>query len=199
MVFGWRGQGLEIDLGTKKIMKKEIDQKTLCLYLGGRGLGTKLLFDNLAPGVEPLSPENILVFAAGPLTGTRTPAAGRHTVISKSPLTGTIFGSNGGGFWGPALKGAGYDYILLKGRSKSPVFLFLEGEKVLLQDATKLWGKNTENTLQFFKNYCGAPKKGITGIACIGRAGEAQVPFASILNDGRGACGRGGTGCRDGQ
>jgi aldehyde:ferredoxin oxidoreductase len=193
-MFGWQGRGLEINLGTKEIITKKIDPKILKMYLGGRGLGVKLLFDCLGAGVEPLSPSNILVFAAGPLTGTRTPAAGRHAIVSRSPLTGTIFAGSAGGYWGTALKKAGYDYILLKGCSSSPIFLLVEGDKVSLLDAGALWGKNTRETLQILKNNFAGPRKGETGIACIGRAGEAQVSFAAIMNDGISACGRGGLG-----
>ncbi|MGI5876607.1 MAG: aldehyde ferredoxin oxidoreductase family protein [Dethiobacteria bacterium] len=193
-MFGWQGRGLEVALDTGEIIQKGIDSKILESYLGGRGLGVKLLFEHLKPGVEPLSPANILIFAAGPLTGTKTPAAGRYAVISKSPLTGTIFYSNGGGYWGTALKRAGYDYVLLKGCSSSPVFLLIEGDKVSLQNATALWGKNTKETLQILKGYFPGYKKGGTGIACIGRAGEKEVPFATIMNDGMSTCGRGGLG-----
>jgi aldehyde:ferredoxin oxidoreductase len=193
-VFGWWGKGLEVDLNTGEIVTKQIPQETMEMYLGGRGLGVKLLWDSLKPGIDPLSPQNVLIFAAGPLTGTRTPAAGRHAVVTKSPLTGTIFDGNAGGFWGTALKKAGYDYICFKGRSAGPVFLLVQGDKVSLESAAFLWGKNSSDTIKLLKNKFDGEAKGKYGIACIGRAGEQGVVFASILNDRGSTCGRGGLG-----
>ncbi len=201
-MFGWNGKGLEVDLGTGEIKHVPVDSDMLRHYLGGRGLGVKLMWDRVPALTDPLSPQNILVFAAGPLTGTRVPASGRHAVVSKSPLTGTIFDGNAGGFFGAALKRAGYDYILFKGRARGPVILLVEGEEVSLNSARHLWGRNTAETItKLGQTFAGDPAGGSaggsaarTGIACIGRAGEVGVPFASIMNDRGSTCGRGGLG-----
>ena len=195
-VFGWRGKGLEVDLGSGEIIVKQLPPEILEMYLGGRGLGVKLLWDHLPSGTDPLSPQNVLLFAAGPLTGTRTPASGRHAVVTKSPLTNTIFDGNAGGYWGAALKKAGYDYIFFKGCAASPVFLLIEGESVSLEDAGFLWGKNTGQTMKLLNERFPVKSHGKSkyGIACIGRAGEKGVAFASIMNDGGNTCGRGGLG-----
>ena len=197
---GWWGKGLEVDLGSREISVKQLPREIMEMYLGGRGLGVKLLWDRLQAGTDPLSPQNILVFAAGPLTGTKAPAAGRHAVVTKSPLTGTIFDGNAGGYWGAALKKAGYDYICFRGRAARPVFLLVQGERVSLEDAAFLWGENTGRTLSLLQkklsagDTAGNRKKRKYGIACIGRAGEKGVSFACIMNDRGNTCGRGGLG-----
>jgi len=195
-MFGWRGKGLEVDLGSGEIIVKQLSREILEMYLGGRGLGVKLLWDCLPAGIDPLSPQNVLIFAAGPLTGTRTPAAGRHAVVAKSPLTGTIFDGNAGGYWGTALKKAGYDYICFKGRAASPVFLLVRGERVSLENAGFLWGKNTGQTMKLLGDRFSEESKGKLkySFACIGRAGEKGVAFASIMSDSGNVCGRGGLG-----
>ncbi|MDO9535364.1 MAG: aldehyde ferredoxin oxidoreductase family protein [Bacillota bacterium] len=193
-MFGWWGKGLEVDLGSGEIVVKRLPREIYEMYLGGRGLGVKLLWDHLQAGIDPLSPQNVMIFAAGPLTGTRAPAAGRHAVVTKSPLTGTIFDGNAGGYWGTALKKAGYDYILFKGRAPSPVFLLIRGDRVSLESAAFLWGKNTDQTIRLLKDKFPAEGKRRYGIACIGRAGENGVAFACIMNDRGNTCGRGGLG-----
>lgn len=195
-MFGWRGKGLEVDLGRGTVTVRQLTRDMLEMYLGGRGLGVKLLWEYLPAGTYALSPRNVIIFAAGPLTGTRAPAAGRHAVVARSPLTGTIFDGNAGGYWGTALKKAGYDYICFKGRAAEPVFLLVNGEEASIEKADFLWGKNTAQTMDLLKEKFAAVSEGKKkiGIACIGRAGEKGVAFASIMNDNGSACGRGGLG-----
>ncbi len=181
---GWNGRLLAIDLSNGTINCYEPDLELFRNFIGGRGLGAKLVYDN-GP-IDALSPDNILVFAAGPLTGTRTPASGRISLSTKSPLTGTIFDSNCGGFLGSELKKAGYDAVVIRGKAPDPVFIEIEDEHVDLRSAASLIGKNTKDTTRALKH------KG--RVACIGRAGEKQVLIASVISEGVHAFGRGGTG-----
>ncbi|GAI41195.1 unnamed protein product, partial [marine sediment metagenome] len=136
--------------------------------------------------VDALAQANLLVFAAGPLTGTTTPASGRVSLSTKSPLTGTIFDSNCGGSFGPELKKAGYDAIIIAGKSPEPVFIEIEDDRVELKAAGALWGKNVKETTNLLKD------KG--SVACIGRAGEKLVLLGSIMSDTFHTFGRGGVG-----
>ncbi len=178
---------LLVDLSRESIEEKEIDEDLIRLYLGGRGLGAKLLYDSLKPNTEPLSKGNILIFACGPLTGTKVPTSGRFSVTSKSPLTDTIFDSNSGGNFGAMLKRTGFDVVLIKGKSKSPVYLNISVKNEIL-DAGDLWGKNTHETTDILE------KRHKGSVACIGQAGENIVRYACIINDKHRAIGRGGLG-----
>jgi aldehyde:ferredoxin oxidoreductase len=182
--FGWKRRILRIDLTTGARQTFVPDDSVLTLYLGGRGLGAKVVYD--AGRVDALAPSNPLVFAAGPLTGTLTPASGRLSLSTKSPLTGTIFDSNCGGSFGPELKKAGYDAIIVTGQAPEPVYLEIEDDRVELNAAAALWGKNVKETTRLLKD------KG--SVACIGRAGEKQVLLASIMSDTVHTFGRGGVG-----
>ncbi|MEA2053432.1 MAG: aldehyde ferredoxin oxidoreductase family protein [Euryarchaeota archaeon] len=181
---GWNNKILRIDLSKSQIDSYVPEDTLLTNYLGGRGLGAKIVYD--AGRVDALSPDNLLVFAAGPLTGTTTPASGRVSLSTKSPLTGTIFDSNCGGSFGPELKKAGYDAIIITGKAPDPVFIEIEDDQVELLSAVPLWGKNVKATTNILK------AKG--SVACIGRAGEKQVYLASIIADAKHAFGRGGVG-----
>ena len=179
---GWNNRILRIDLFKNRIDDYVPEVALLKNYLGGRGLGAKIVYDN--GQVDALSPDNILVFAAGPLTGTTTPASGRVSLSTKSPLTGTIFDSNCGGSFGPELKKAGYDAIIITGKSPDPVFIEIEDEQVEIKSAVPLWGKNVKETTNILKD----------SVVCIGRAGEKIVNLASIISDAVHAFGRGGVG-----
>jgi aldehyde:ferredoxin oxidoreductase len=181
---GWKRCILRIDLSTGAVQTFAPDDAMLMTYLGGRGLGVKFVYD--AGRVDALAPENLLVFAAGPLTGTRTPASGRVSLSTKSPLTDTIFDSNCGGSFGPELKKAGYDAIIVSGQAPEPVYLELEDDRVELKPAAALWGRNVKETTKLLTD------KG--SVACIGRAGEKQVLLASIMSDLVHTFGRGGVG-----
>jgi aldehyde:ferredoxin oxidoreductase len=187
---GWRGKILRVNLTDGKIDIEDLDPKIAKDFIGGRGLGSKYLFDEVDPKIDPLSPDNKLIFATGPVTGTAAIAGARYMVVTKSPLTGAIASSNSSGYFGPELKFAGYDMIIFEGRSKEPVYLWIEDEKVELRSAVNLWGKNTDTTQDII---CGETHKKAK-VACIGPAGEKLVKYACIINDEGRAAGRSGVG-----
>ncbi len=188
---GYMDKILRVNLTSGRIDVEKIPEKLKKEYIGGRGLASKYLFDEIDPAIDPLSPDNKLIFATGPLTGTTAPTGGRYMVICKGPLTGTIASSNSGGFFGAALKRAGYDMVIVEGKSDKPVYLYITDEKVELRDATNLWGKNTHETTDIILEENGS-KSG--KVACIGQAGENLVKFACIINDKHRAAGRTGVG-----
>jgi len=183
-VYGWKNKILRVDLSKGEVDSFAPGDSVLKRYIGGRGLGAKIVYD--AGRVDALTPANLLVFAAGPLTGTTTPASGRVSLSTKSPLTGTIFDSNCGGSFGPELKKAGYDALIIAGKSPEPVFIEIEDDRVEIKSAVALWGENVKETTSLLKD------KGC--VACIGRAGEKQVLLAAIMSDAVHAFGRGGVG-----
>ena len=181
---GYNGKYLRIDLTSEKIDTLDIPSDWIENYLGGSGFGTKILWDEVLPESDPLSPENRLIFATGPLTGTSWPSSGRLEVISKSPLTGIYGDSNCGGFFAPELKSAGYDLVVIQGKSKKPVYLSIQDEKVELKDASAHWGKSTSETSKAIKHEIGDEK---VRVASIGVAGENLVRFACIMSEDRAA------------
>ncbi|MCK8816873.1 aldehyde ferredoxin oxidoreductase family protein [Natroniella sulfidigena] len=189
--YGWQGRILWVDLTTEEISTTPLDKELREKFLGQSGINAKLLYDNLEPGVDPLSPENHLIFGVGPLTGTLAPCSGRFTVTSKSPLTNAFGDSNCGGHWGPELKYAGYDHIVITGKAKRPVFLWINDDKIELKDASKLWGKTTNETEDQIKEELEDEK---VQVASIGPAGENLVNFAAIICNYSRAAGRTGMG-----
>jgi aldehyde:ferredoxin oxidoreductase len=181
---------LRVNLTEKKIQREEIDRSLTLKFLGGRGVGGKILFDELKPSTEPLSPENKLLILAGPLVGTGAPWCVKYTALTRSPLSGTILMSLAGGFFGPNLRFAGYDGLVIEGRAKDPSYLWIHEEKTELRAASHLWGKNTEECQEAIRKELGDDR---VQIACIGPAGEKAVRFASIIS-GKRAAGRGGAG-----
>lgn len=176
---------------TKGTIRKEtLDPRLARAYIGGRGLGTKILYDEIDPTVDPLSPRNALILATGPLTGTNAPTGGRYMVITKSPLTGAIACSNSGGYFGAELKFCGHDLLVLEGRAKAPVYLWLNNDKVEIRPAEKVWGKSTHKTEDQRKAETHPEAK----ICSIGPAGEKQALTACIINDKHRAAGRSGVG-----
>ncbi len=159
-------------------------------YIGGRGLGVKLLYDSLAPGIDPLSPENLLVFAVGPSTATSVPTAGRFVVITKSPQTGTIFDSHAGGYFAPQLRRAGLAAVVFHGKSPTPVYLWINDSQVEIRDASKYWGKDTTETTDGLIKDTDSKAQ----VACIGPGGENLGLMAAIMTDKHRAAGRGGVG-----
>jgi len=183
---GWTGKTVTIDLTDSSITETKSDTDILHSFIGGRGLGVKLFYDSVDPSVDPLSPENILIFATGPLTGTLASMSGRHAMVSKSPLTGTIFDSSSGGFFGKELKFAGLDALVIKGAAEAPVYISINNDDIHIHQADGLWGENVRSCTDKLSSFgC---------VACIGRAGERLVPIASVMNDYNHACGRGGLG-----
>ncbi len=188
---GYRGKLLRIDLTNHKVAQEDLDLNLAKKFLGGRGLGTYTLSQEIDPNVDPLSPDNKLIFATGPLTGSKAPASGRYMVITKSPLTGAVACSNSGGHWGAELKFAGYDMIIVEGKSPSPCYITIRDDKVEVLDAAKYWGGLTEATTAALVDTFGDPK---ARVLMIGPAGENLSPIAAIMNDKYRAAGRGGVG-----
>jgi aldehyde:ferredoxin oxidoreductase len=192
MVGGYVGRILYVDLSRAKVTKNPLDLRMVRKFIGGRGLGIRVLYEELkSKDIDPYSPENLLIFATGPLTGTIAPSAGRYCVVTRSPLTGTCLDSHAGGQFGPELKYAGYDFIVISGRAKKPVYLWIDDENVELRDAQNLWGKVVSETEKIIKEEVGDQE---VKIATIGPGGEKSVSFASILNELHRAAGRGGAG-----
>ena len=187
---GWNGKILRVDLTDGKFATEELDPDLAKDFIGGRGLASKILFDEIDPQVDALSPENKLIFATGPLTGTRAATSARYMVVTKSPLTGAIACSNSGGYFGPELKFAGYDLIIFEGKSDRPVYLWIENDQVELRGGNNLWGKNTHQTEDLIKTETHKNAK----IACIGPAGEKLVRIAAVMNDKNRAASRSGVG-----
>ncbi len=187
----YAGKVLRVNLSEGTHRVEDLPQDKAKLYLGGRGLASKILYDELDPKVDPLSPQNILIFATGPLTGTTAPTGGRYMVVTKGPLTGTIASSNSGGFWGPELKAAGYDMIIIEGAAQKPVYISIKDDEVSIKDASHLWGLDTHTTTDKLIEEFGDPK---AKVACIGPAGENLVKVACIINDKDRAAGRTGVG-----
>lgn len=200
---GYHGKILKIDLTTGKIEKIALKEEDLVKFVGGRGLGVKLLWDNLKkPGVDPLSPENPLIFMTGPFSGFSVPSASRTCVVTKSPITSplrspyphasTVTYSNVGGFFGPELKMAGYDGIMITGKANELCYIVIEDDKVYIRDAKKFKGMRTDAFDKAFLKELGDRR---FKTVYIGPAGENLVRYASILHTSARAAGRGGVGC----
>ncbi len=160
-------------------------------YLGSRGLATKYLMEMMDPAADAMSPENVLIFATGPLTGTMASTGGRYAVVTKGPLTNAIACSNSGGKFGAELKLAGYDLLILEGRSETPVYLLIQDDKVSIEPATEYWGTTVWHTEETIKTTLQDPQ---IKVASIGVAGEVGVRYACVVNDLHRAAGRSGVG-----
>ena len=191
MANGWTGTVLRINLTDRTITKEPLNEQWAREYVGGRGLGARYLTEEMDPTVEALEPENKLLFVTGPLTGTSASCGSRYMVVTKGPLTNAITTSNSGGSWGPELKFAGYDMLILEGRASSPCYVWIYDDTVEIRDADQLWGKTVWETEEGLRTELGVPD---TIIASIGPAGENLVRFACIMNDLHRAAGRSGVG-----
>jgi aldehyde:ferredoxin oxidoreductase len=187
----WAGKLLRVNLTAGTCTPEPLNMTWARQYLGSRGLGSKYLVEEVDPKVDPLSPDNKIIWATGPLTGTMASTGGRYTVITKGPLTGAIACSNSGGYWGAELKMAGWDMIIFEGRSPKPVYLYINDDVAELRDASHLWGKSVWQTEEILKTSLQDP---LLRISSIGRAGENQVLFACVVNDLHRAAGRSGVG-----
>ncbi len=185
------GKILRVNLSTGEISKQDLDESVAKSFIGGRGLATKILYDELPTGVDPLGPENKLIFASGPLTGTSAPTGGRYMVVTKGPLNGAIASSNSGGFFGKEFKTAGYDLMIFEGKADKPVYVWVNDDKVEIRDASDLWGKNTHETTDLLLEKVGDSK---AKVACIGPAGEKLSLISCVINDKHRAAGRTGVG-----
>jgi aldehyde:ferredoxin oxidoreductase len=184
------GRILRIDLSKQKISSQPLTGEQAELFLGGRGLGVEILFRELPSGINSLSPENKLIFATGPLTGTGAPTSGRYSVTTRSPLTGTVFDSNSGGHFGVQLKRSGWDAVVFEGRAEKPSYIWIHDDATEMRNANHIWGLNTHATEDAIRSETHKEAK----VACIGPAGERQVLISSIINDKHRAAGRGGVG-----
>ncbi len=177
-MYGWSGRLLRIDLSRRKTIVEKIDPAILRDFVGGRGLAVKILWDELPPGIDPLSPYNKLVIAAGPLSGLPVPSSGKLVVASKSPLTNGYGDGNIGTWASTHIRKAGFDAIVIEGRAEKPVYLYIENDKVEFMDARDLWGLDTFNTEDYLLKTHGRN----VGTLVIGPGGENLVRYATIVS-----------------
>jgi aldehyde:ferredoxin oxidoreductase len=190
----FRGKVARVDLTTGHIQYGKVSDEDARLYIGARGLGVKYVFDN-GPEVEPLSAENALVFAVGPLTGTDMKMSGRWACVTKSPLTGTVVDSHMGGWSGARFRWAGLDALIVRGRSSKPVYLYIADGAVEIRDASDLWGKSTPETIKVLtERHGGGERKPELSVVTIGAAGENLSRLAAWIDENTRSFGRGGTG-----
>jgi len=200
---GYYGIILDIDLSTRKIKSRQIFPDDLKKFVGGRGLAMKLLYDTIPKaGIDPLSADNVLFFMPGPFSGFPIPNSSRTCVVCKSPMTSplksdlpfasTVSYSNMGGFFGPELRFAGYDGLMVRGKADKPVYIFIEDDRVEIRDASKYWGMGTDTIDKQLTADLGDQR---FKTCYIGPAGEKLVRYTGIINTSARAAGRGGTGC----
>lgn len=192
MLYGYGGHVLRVDLTSGKIRREKTDPDYMLQVIGGRGFNSTRLFDELKRDIDPLSPENMLLIGVGPLTGTLLPTSAYITISGKSPLTGILGDSAAGGFFGPELKHAGYDQIVISGRSEKPCYLVVTDENVEIRDAAELWGRDIWETTAAIRQ---ALNDNAVQIAAIGPAGENLVKYATVACNNSRMCGRTGMGC----
>lgn len=187
----WQQRVLRVNLSAGECAAEPLNREWAEACLGQRGLGTKYLFEESDPTADPLAPENKLIFATGPLTGTMASTGGRYAVITKGALTGAVACSNSGGQFGAELKFAGYDLLIIEGRARQPVYLYIEDGQARLEDAAHLWGATVWDTETTIKRDLGDP---LLRVASIGPSAEYGCRFACIVNDMHRAAGRSGVG-----
>ncbi len=190
MVGGYMGKVLFVNLSIGKFEDKILDEKTCRHFIGGYGLGARILYNDQKAGVDPLGPENILGLITGPLTGTPAPSGARYVVVGKSPLTGTWGDANSGGEFGPYLKFAGYDGVFFTDISAKPVYLLINNGKAELRDASYLWGKDTYETESILQAEHGKDSR----VLCIGPSGEKLSLISCVITQRGCAAGRSGLG-----
>ena len=191
MTGGYAGRLGFVNLSTGEVKEEKLDEKLARDFIGGYGLGARILFERQKAGIDPLGPESILGFVTGPLTGTPVPTGGRHMVVCKSPLTGGWADANSGGTFGAELKAAGWDALFISGISSSPKYLFVTNNGIELRDAAHLWGKDTVETEDTLTGELGDAK---VRVACIGQASEKLSRITGVVNDKGRIAGRSGVG-----
>ena len=189
-MYGWHLKLLRVNLTTKKITQEDVDPKIARDYLGGRGWAIHYLYNEMDPMTDPLAPENVMIFATGPLTATPAPTGNRYMVVTKSPLTGALAHSNSGGEFPTWMKRTGFDMFIFEGRSPEPVYLFVNEDQVEIRSAAHVWGKDTHETTDILQ----AETSPEARVACIGPAGERLALMAGIINDKHRAAARSGVG-----
>jgi len=187
---GYMGKILRVDLSSGKLQEEPINARMKRDFIGGRGFGAKMLYDDLKPHTDPLGADNEMIFLVGPLCGTNAQSFGRWSIFFRSPLTGTGFSSTGGGFLGNELKAAGFDGLIIKGKSEKPVYLWVHDGKYELKDASDMWGLSCDQTHTYIREQLHDP---LVRIATIGPSGERLVKMAGVFSDRRAAA-RGGGG-----
>ncbi len=187
----WTKKILRVNLTDGTVTNEPLNMEWAADYIGQRGLATRYLVEETDPKCDPLSPDNKLIFATGPLTGTAVSTAGRYSVITKSPLTGGVACSNSGGFVGAELKAAGWDMIIFEGKSSTPVYLEVLNENARLVAADDIWGKSVWAADEWLHNKYQDPQ---LRIAAVGRSAEAGCLYAAVINDLHRAAGRSGVG-----
>ncbi|MFO7496128.1 MAG: aldehyde ferredoxin oxidoreductase N-terminal domain-containing protein, partial [Desulfobacterales bacterium] len=188
---GYVGKMLFVDLTRETFEEKPLTDEMADLFIGGLGLGAKILYDMMKPGVDPLGPDNVIGFVTGPLTATGAMFSGRYTVVCKSPVTQGWNDANSGGHFGPELKKAGYDAVFVTGAAKKPVYIWINDGEVTIKDAAGLWGKDSTETIEALIQETGQSK---LRASLIGPSGENQSYLACVMNDHHRAAGRGGAG-----
>ena len=187
----WQRRILRVNLSEGRAVPEPLNMEWARDFLGERGLATKYLMENMDPSADPLGPDNVLIFATGPLSGTMASTSGRYAVVTKGPLTGAIACSNSGGKFGAELKFAGYDLLLLEGRAQRPVYLHVVDDLVEILPADEIWGASVWDTDAWLKQRHQNPQ---LKVAAVGVAGERGVKFACVVNDLHRAAGRSGVG-----
>ncbi len=187
----WQKNILRVDLSAGTTSIEPLNMEWAEQYLGSRGLATRYLWEEMDPAADPLGPDNVLIFATGPLTGTMASTSGRYTVVTKGPLTGAIAASNSGGKFGAELKYAGYDLLIITGRSPAPVYLDIRDDDVRVLPADEIWGKSVWQADEWIHKRTQDP---LTKVAAIGVSGEQGVRYACVVNDLHRAAGRSGVG-----
>jgi len=188
---GNSGQVLRINLTDGQISTEPLDPEIARKFIGGRGLGTYYLYNEIDPQVDPLSPDNKFILATGPVTGSPAPTGSRYMAVTKSPLSGTVASSNSGGHWGPELKFAGYDMLIVEGKSPEPCYIAIQDDKVEIRDAKKFWGMLVREATDALLEDFGDPK---ARVLLIGPAGERMSQIAAVMNERSRAAGRSGVG-----
>ena len=186
---GWTGKILDIDLTSGAVTTHPLDETIARLFVGGRGLGARMLWDEVGPGVDPLSPQNVLIFTTGPLTATGYQTSNRFSVSTKSPQTGTILDANSGGYWGMQFKKTGHDALIVRGKAEKPVWIEIKMDEVTLHDASDLWGMRVRAVTEKL-----GQNNHRRNVLAIGPAGENLSRMAAIMNDGQRSMARGGPG-----
>ncbi|MGI9950773.1 aldehyde ferredoxin oxidoreductase family protein [Moorellaceae bacterium AZ2] len=181
---------LHVDLSEGRTWTEPISKELEAAFLGSRGINAKLLWDLVKPGIDPLGPENVLIFGAGKLSGTGAPSSGRTTITCKSPATGLYLKANSGGHWGTELRYAGYDHVVVHGAAARPVYIYIEDGRVEIRSAAHLWGKDVRETTRILREELGEEIE----VACIGQAGENLVRMAGVMCSIYNTAARGGAG-----
>jgi aldehyde:ferredoxin oxidoreductase len=189
-MYGWHNRLLRVDLTNQKVSIEDIDSEVSKDFIGGRGVAIRYLYDEVDPQVDPLGPENKLIFATGPLTGTPAPTGNRYMVIAKSPLSGALTNSNSGGDFPTWMKRTGFDLFIFEGKAEKPVYLWINEDEIEIRSAEHLWGQDIPTTTDVLIEETDPKAK----VACIGPAGENLALMAAIMNDKHRAAARSGVG-----